>query len=145
MPALLAGIAGAITAACASVDRYHLELYNIWGEMKPSIGTDDYAYAVGLLRNQTGSSLADAAKDFGSGPGRTAMQQGGYQFAAVVCTLAISIAGGAITGLLARFLDAPTGGALYRDDKFWLVGDGYKSVGGGEEAVTLVQNEKVEE
>jgi len=151
MPALLAGIAGAIAAAAASLDRYHFELYSIWSEMKPKEGTPAWNEAVYYLRNTTKglatSTFHQAAVQLnatigGPGTGRSAVDQGGHQFGAVCCTLAISIIGGALTGLIVKFLDAPTGVAIYNDEPFWEVGDGYSSDTGAVSVSEVVINEK---
>ena len=43
------------------------------------------------------------------------------QIAAVFVTLGMSIVGGLVTGLIARFLDAPDADQLYNDRSYWVV------------------------
>merc|ERR1711939_336782 len=89
MPGVLAGIAGAITAASATTDHY-----------QSSAGTT----ASGLLNLQSafgGRYTSAGAED------RTAGQQAGWQAAFLAFTLLTSIVTGVITGYLAKQIASP--------------------------------------
>jgi len=89
MPGVLAGIAGAITAASATTDHY-----------QSSAGTT----ASGLLNLQ---SAFDGRYDSAGVEDRTAAQQAGWQAAFLAFTLLTSIVTGVITGYLAKMIASP--------------------------------------
>jgi hypothetical protein len=68
-------------------------LYEFYPSRIPPIGSIDY-----IQYNLTESSYSEG------GLGRSAVQQGGYQIAALCLTLGCAIVGGAITGLIIRFV-----------------------------------------
>merc|ERR1712061_204703 len=70
LPGILGGIGGAISAASAGDTSYGTAIQQFWGARDPA------------------------------GDARTAVQQGGYQFLALVTTLAFSILGGMVTGAI---------------------------------------------
>lgn len=109
MPALLAAIAGAVAAATASFENYKGELFNIWGARTPSLNSTLYNEAI-----KQGITVG------ADGMGRDATTQGGMQAAAMVITLLVAIIGGAITGLIVKFLDAPNENQMYDDKDYWI-------------------------
>merc|ERR550534_3522705 len=82
--------------------------------MAPAKNTTFYEEVTKQARITPGASLVE-------GDGRSAMEQGGYQFAGVVCTLAVSIIGGVFTGFLLKQLDVPTAGQAFDDNDYWIV------------------------
>ncbi len=94
MPSVLGALCGVIASYEASVDQY--------GDQLP---------------------LIFKARKFesGMGEGRTASEQAAYQFAYLVITLGIAIAGGALTGFIIRAaeFDPPTD--LFVDSSYWEV------------------------
>lgn len=50
---------------------------------------------------------------------RSLKEQGGYQFAAVCVSFAIAVAGGAITGVIIKFLDGLDEDEIYDDEREW--------------------------
>nr|AKN21682.1 slc42a-2 [Schmidtea mediterranea] len=61
---------------------------------------------------------------FSQMPTRSASEQAGYQLAALGCTIAIGLAGGAFVGVLLRFIpicDKPKKHDLFNDNRFWTV------------------------
>ncbi|KAK7105781.1 ammonium transporter Rh type A-like [Littorina saxatilis] len=105
MPGVLAGIAGAVMAALSTRDK--------WGESLCEI----FPARAGM--NATIPCDADLAMT------RTALEQGGYQMAALCMTLVIAIVGGALTGLLLKLpiWDAPQGDMVFDDHANWEVSD----------------------
>ncbi|OWF53820.1 Ammonium transporter Rh type B-B [Mizuhopecten yessoensis] len=98
MPGVLAAIAGAAMAALATKDNFGDSLYDIFPARTPSI--------------INGTVYAED---------RTAMEQGGYQIAALVTTMTVAIVGGLLTGLVMRLpiWDAPEENDLYNDRDYW--------------------------
>merc|ERR1712142_1360888 len=74
MPALIAGIAGAVTAAVASESTYGMSLYEMFPARVPASNTTEY------LRIKE-------SVDVSYGLGRSGMQQGGFQIVALVVAL----------------------------------------------------------
>ncbi|CAH1783619.1 unnamed protein product [Owenia fusiformis] len=107
MPGLLAGIAGAVVAALATPEKYGDSLYKLYPAMASSNST---------LGNTSEVNIE---------VGRTPIEQGGYQMAAVCVTLAFAIVGGCVTGLILRLpiWDEPKGGELFDDEPNWSVSE----------------------
>lgn len=109
MPALIAAIAGAVTAAVATEDTYGYSLYQMFPARVPATNTSEYF----RIKDNVDVSL---------GLGRTGMQQGGYQIVALLVTLCIAVVGGLVTGVIlkfVKFLDEPQGDEIFEDHKFW--------------------------
>ncbi|CAI9737590.1 ammonium transporter Rh type A-like [Octopus vulgaris] len=109
MPALIAGIAGAVAAAIATEDTYGLSLYEHFPFRLPASNGTEFI--------RIGSSMSIEL-----GAGRSAIEQGGYQMLALVITLAIAVVGGALTGVILKFvpvLDQPHDDNLFDDKKYW--------------------------
>lgn len=107
MPGLLAGIVGAVMAALAAHDTWGGSLCEIF----PAMGS-----------GADGKTPCDASLSLT----RTALQQGGYQMAALSVTLAIAIGGGVFTGLLLKIpviWGEPKGNDIFDDKFLWHVGD----------------------
>ncbi|XP_061193110.1 ammonium transporter Rh type A-like [Saccostrea echinata] len=109
MPGILAAIGGAVAAALSSKDTWGDSLYSIFTAMEPTmknttIGTNTTMVMTG---------------------GRSAIEQGGYQMAALCVTLIIAIVGGVITGFILRipFLDSPKAEQLFDDQNQWNVAE----------------------
>lgn len=81
MPAVLAGLLGALMAGIATEEQYHQSLYEIFPARAPE--------------NAMPSTEHTFLK---SGDGRTAQAQAGYQILALVVTIVIAIVSGFITG-----------------------------------------------
>lgn len=111
MPALIAGIAGAVTSAVATEETYGYSLYEMFPARVPATNTSEY-YRI------------KEKVDVEFGLGRTAMQQGGFQIVALVVALCIAVVGGLITGVILKYvkiLDEPRGNEIFEDEKFWHV------------------------
>lgn len=118
MPALIAGIAGAVTAAVASESTYGPSLYEMFPARRPATNTSDFI----------------GTKDEDFGLGRSGMQQGGFQIVALVVTLCIAVVGGLITGVILKYvkiLEQPEGADLFDDRKFWHVPEDEEAENGG--------------
>jgi len=90
MPGLLSGIASAIVAATATSEKYGGErLYVFYPSRIPVANSSE-------LANLTSIEFAKG------GLGRTAIQQGGYQMAALAITLGMALVGGIITGFIMK-------------------------------------------
>ncbi|XP_060067774.1 ammonium transporter Rh type A-like [Ylistrum balloti] len=102
MPGILAACGGAVMAAIATKDNFGDSLYVIFPARTPNI-VNGTVYP------------AD----------RLAFDQGGYQIAALVTTLALAIVGGLLTGLVMRapIWDAPDDQELYDDRNYWDVSE----------------------
>lgn len=85
LPGVISGLAGAVVAALASPELYHGRLFKFYPSMAPVLNSTD-----------------SVAADIVSGLGRTGLQQGGYQLAALGVTLGLALVGGALTGLIMR-------------------------------------------
>lgn len=81
MPAIMAGLVGAVMAGLATESDYHLKLYQVFPARAPTE----------VVPGPQQPLLVP-------GDGRTAVQQAGYQILALVVTLIISIISGLITG-----------------------------------------------
>lgn len=126
MPAILAAIAGSITASVSEMDKYGEELFNIWAARTPKRNTTMYDAAI--ARNIQLSS---------DGIGRSAKEQGGYQIAAMFVTLLLAVFGGCVTGLFVRFLDTPKSHQLYDDEDFWITEQAEEGNSSANEALLL--------
>jgi len=91
LPAIFSGILATIASAVADESDYGADLYAIWP-----------------ARLKTGDN-------------RSKSNQAGYQFLAVVVTLAMSIVGGLITGFFVSLLDNPSEDQWFDDEDFWEV------------------------
>ncbi|PVD27461.1 hypothetical protein C0Q70_12621 [Pomacea canaliculata] len=100
MPGLLAGISAAVMGALSSPDT--------WGDSMCKIFP---------AREGCGDNSTDL--------NRSALEQGGYQMAALSVTLAIAIGGGILTGFILKipFLDAPERDMLFDDQHSWNVAE----------------------
>lgn len=109
MPGLLAGIAGACTAALATYDKWGDTMFEIFPGIAPSFNSTDY------IKYHTNTSIWEP------GLGRSEAEQGGYQMVALLVTVAIAIFGGAITGVILRIpiWDNPRGQELFDDQTFF--------------------------
>ncbi|KAL5019942.1 hypothetical protein ScPMuIL_002834 [Solemya velum] len=109
MPAIFAGIAGAVASSLATTDNYGLSLYESFPARAPVNGSAAYI-------DLTGNIQVDP------GLGRSAGQQAGYQMAALVVTVVIAIVGGLLTGLVIRLvpnLGKPGEQQFFDDEKYW--------------------------
>ncbi|GAB1603227.1 ammonium transporter Rh type B-like [Argonauta hians] len=109
MPALIAGIAGAIAAATATEDTYGISLYEHFPLRIP-------------VDNSSSLILPSSDLKMDLAAGRSAIAQGGYQMLALVITLAVAVVGGSITGVILKFipiLDQPHDDDLFEDKKYW--------------------------
>ncbi|KAF2368305.1 Ammonium transporter AmtB-like domain [Trinorchestia longiramus] len=110
MPALIAGIAGAIYCALANEDSYGLSLYLIFPLRAPENGTAKLVQIQHELPEVT------------PGVGRSASMQASFQLLALLVTLAMSIVGGIITGLILKLkmLNNLESDELFDDESFWI-------------------------
>lgn len=113
MPAVLAGVIGAIMAALANEETYGYGLYQIFPNRAPQDGTEELAAIVA-----TGHPLE-------AGPGWTASYQAGMQFLALILSMVFAIVGGVLTGFVMRLgiWNDMTTPELYEDIKYWKVED----------------------
>lgn len=109
MPAVIAGLVGAVYAALADEATYGPSLYSIFPHRSPLNGSED------LTRLQQSMPSLEA------GEGRTGVSQAGFQLLALLVTLIISIVGGLLTGLILRLpmLNKLETDDLYEDEGFW--------------------------
>lgn len=110
MPALMAGITGAIVVSMADSKTYGTTLYRQFPAMAPSSGNDTDWSIMGLEPEP--------------GKGRSAGQQAGYQIIALVVTVVIAIVSGLIVGVILKFLPCfsqPAGESLFEDELNWHV------------------------
>ncbi|CAH1796620.1 unnamed protein product [Owenia fusiformis] len=115
MPGLIAGIVGAIMAALATPDIYGEEsLYKTFPARTPT--------------NLTGLNLDHLGID--PGYGRSAGTQGGYQMAALMCTLVIAVVSGILVGFILRLpiWNQPHGEHLFDDDQMWVLPEDYTGI-----------------
>eukprot|EP00794_Sanderia_malayensis_P008262 gene8262-9145_t len=109
MPGVFAGIAASIAASVADLDDYGNDLFSIYPARAPKNGTAEFA----------SKSLMYTLPS--NGKGRSKSVQGGMQLAAMFCSLGISILGGAMTGLVVKYLDSPTKEQLFDDEDYWML------------------------
>ncbi|XP_065563752.1 ammonium transporter Rh type A-like isoform X2 [Artemia franciscana] len=111
MPGILAGIVGSIVAASATLDEYSYNLYRIFPARAPLDGTED------LL------GVRNHLPDIEPGLNRSASEQAAYQIVVLLVTLAISIVGGLLTGLIMRisFFGSVSKEHLFDDEPYWEV------------------------
>ncbi|KAJ7325357.1 hypothetical protein OS493_029906 [Desmophyllum pertusum] len=112
MPGILGGIAGAIAAAHADVNKYGYDgMFNLWSSRAPEKNSTEHM------------TLTNLGVKFDAGEGRTAKAQAGYQIAGLAVGLAIAIIGGIITGFIVRWkiFDPPTREQMYDDEDYWEV------------------------
>merc|ERR1719186_532979 len=129
MPAILGGVVAAIASAFASFETYGHELYLIWPERTAQLTNGT------MVLTQNSTAIVT---------GRSAISQGGYQMAAVMCTLLIAIVGGLLTGFLVRYLDTPKSDEIFSDSSYWIVPEDDVENNGSEngELKGLLVNEK---
>ena len=88
-------------------------MYTFYPSRIPAIGSQEY-----VSQALNGTAYASG------GLGRSGLQQGGYQMAALALTLAMAVVGGAITGLVMRmplFSQIKESDALFEDEAGWLM------------------------
>jgi hypothetical protein len=102
LPGVLGGLLGAVSAAASSAafGEGTAEQHNAFPAMMP----------IAAILGEDGEIITDAI------PGRTAGEQGTAQFCALIITLSISIAGGAISGFIASKVGELKDDAIF-DDK----------------------------
>ncbi len=112
MPGLLGGVAAAVAAAVATQADYGTELYVIFPQRAPANATDPIF-----------TQLSDASYDVPLGSGRSALEQGGFQMAAVFVTFLLAASSGALAGKLAKLplFDPPV--TYFEDHEYWHVAD----------------------
>ncbi|XP_014234560.1 ammonium transporter Rh type A isoform X2 [Trichogramma pretiosum] len=103
MPAVLAGLFGALLAGLATEADYNYALYEIFPARIPSLGQN-----LTEINNSYQLSLRP-------GPNRTAGMQASYQLLALAVTLVVAIVSGLVTGLILRL---PLCGSLTEEQKF---------------------------
>ncbi|KAH9504560.1 hypothetical protein Btru_063191 [Bulinus truncatus] len=111
MPAIMAGVAGAIAAAMADEETYGFTLYRQFPAMAPPVSSPDWI----RLRNYG---------DITAGQGRSAKKQALYQLLALGVTLGFALFGGLLVGLLLKlcqFFGQPSGERLFDDSANWHV------------------------
>nr|BAO93205.1 Rh type B glycoprotain [Lethenteron reissneri] len=112
LPGILAGIAGAVVAACASEQVYGFSLYRTFPELVPSdVNSAEF------------KRIAQVYKDIEPGQGRTPLLQGGFQALQILVTLGMAIGGGLITGFILKlpFWGQPPDKNCYEDNVYWEV------------------------
>ncbi|KAI0242301.1 Ammonium transporter Rh type B [Lamellibrachia satsuma] len=87
IPGILAGVAGAIAAAFASLDTYGYGLYHMFGARTPPADSPVYM------------KLSTFIPMLKPGSSRTAMAQMGFQMVALLVTIVLALLGGVITAL----------------------------------------------
>ena len=113
LPGLIAGVLGAIFAACSTFSEYKNELYTIYPARIPSVNTTEFT--------EQNIQVVD-------GQGRTGLEQAGFQLIAIAVTLGISVVSGAITGLLLRlpiFEQLSEDVEMFDDEAQWVTPDDY--------------------
>ncbi|CAL1531987.1 unnamed protein product [Lymnaea stagnalis] len=109
MPAIMAGITGAIVVSLADKEAYGYTLYRQFPAMAPNASSPEW----------------EELKDFlevKSGKGRSASEQAGYQLIALGVTLGFALAGGLFVGFLLKlcgFLGQPSGDRYFDDNSTW--------------------------
>nr|KAI8747398.1 ammonium transporter Rh type A-like [Biomphalaria glabrata] len=111
MPAIMAGLAGAITVAMADTDTYGYTLYRQFPAMAPEESTQELAEL-------------NKVHQIEAGQGRSAKEQAVFQLIALVVTLGFALVGGLFVGLLLKFcqfLGQPSGDKFFDDSLSWHV------------------------
>ncbi|XP_008217364.1 ammonium transporter Rh type A isoform X4 [Nasonia vitripennis] len=103
MPAVLAGLFGALLAGLANEADYNYSLYEIFPGRIPGLGPN-----LTEINENYRLSLKP-------GPNRSAGQQAAYQLLALAVTIGVAIVSGLITGLILRM---PICGSITEDQKF---------------------------
>jgi ammonium transporter Rh len=116
MPGILSGVASAIGAAVASTSDYGNQLYVVFPARTP---TDPSQTLV--------DAMAAEGLSVPTGDSRSAISQGGYQFAAVLVTFALAISSGLLTGWIIRMsvFDPPS--MYFTDAEYWHMGEDHES------------------
>jgi len=118
IPGVVSGIAGVLVAAFACRENYgDNRLYVFYPARTPAINSTDYI----------NYNLANTEFKNG-GLGRTAIEQGMYQLAALGMTLGVSIVFGIITGFIMRiplFEQIQDTEEMFDDEPNWLVPEGF--------------------
>ncbi|GJQ65345.1 hypothetical protein Trydic_g7459 [Trypoxylus dichotomus] len=104
MPAIMAGLIGAVMAGLATESDYRLKLYQVFPARA----------ATEVVPGPQHPLLTP-------GDGRTAIEQAGYQILAVVLTLVTAIISGLTTGFIIRNVSPITDENAYTDDIFWQI------------------------
>lgn len=113
LPGLIAGIIGAIFAACSTYAEYKNELYTIYPARVPILNSDEFK---------------DQNIQTNDGQGRSGLEQAGFQLIAIAITIGISVISGAITGLLLRlpiFEQLSEEVEMFDDEAQWVTPDDY--------------------
>uniref|UniRef100_A0A8C4N8L9 Rh associated glycoprotein n=1 Tax=Eptatretus burgeri TaxID=7764 RepID=A0A8C4N8L9_EPTBU len=110
IPGLIAAVAGALVAAMASEETYGKSLYLTFPQLIPS-DKDDPAFL----------ALHGEFNSIKPGSGRSPAKQGAFQIAELGVTLAMALAGGAITGLILRlpWWGQPSDPNCFSDHLYW--------------------------
>uniref|UniRef100_A0A0B7A560 Ammonium transporter AmtB-like domain-containing protein n=1 Tax=Arion vulgaris TaxID=1028688 RepID=A0A0B7A560_9EUPU len=111
MPAILAGIIGAIVVSMADMETYGYTLYRQFPAMAPNASSSIW------------TDLECCVEKI-PGKGRSAGEQAGYQILALVVTLVVALVGGTIVGLILKvcsFLGQPSGDRFFEDSLSWHV------------------------
>lgn len=109
IPGIIGAIGGAISAALATDEEYGQPVWLVFPKRAPA---DPNNAELVYWQSQ--------GYDVGPGDDRTAVEQGGYQIAALIVTLALSISGGLVVGYLAKKVcKTPEDGSLFDDTPTW--------------------------
>ncbi|XP_035829381.1 ammonium transporter Rh type B-like [Aplysia californica] len=113
MPAVMAGLTGAIMVAMADKETYGYTLYRQFPAMAPNASSPEWKELEGHVSAEPGE-------------GRSAAEQAGYQLLALAVTLAFALVGGLVVGLIIRVgscLGHPGPVDLFEDTPTWHVPD----------------------
>jgi ammonium transporter Rh len=114
MPGLVSGVASAIMAAIATRDNFNGDrMYAFYPSRIPAVGSEDY-----IKYNLENTEYSKG------GFGRSAVEQGGYQMAALLCTIGVAIFAGVLAGLIMRlsiFDPIKENEDMFKDEPFWLL------------------------
>lgn len=112
VPGLLSALASGVVAAFASRELYGSdEFYKMYPARIPAFNSSDYT-----------THQLNATDFKAGGPGRTGMQQAGFQLAALATTLGMAIVGGLLTGVVMRlplFEQITDDDQLFDDEPNW--------------------------
>jgi ammonium transporter Rh len=116
MPGLMSGVASAIMAAVATRENFNGDrLYAFYPTRIPVVGSEDY-----VKYNLANSTYSEG------GFGRTAVEQGGYQMLAMLCTLGVAIFAGVLAGLIMKlpiFGPIKENEDMFKDEPFWILAE----------------------